>query len=365
MTEQSKSSVYFDVTEHSQLLNEGGKSQSQVSTTQTQKPTYDPIPVPSIAEIVESPWAEISTSGVGTNTILPSITQGYLNFGVHSVGTPSLPLSETETTTLRDDETNSVLDGSYIGHFRAQSSLPKKWLNDVDIEPYMRMPGAAGSKRSKKDGKKTFFKEPLLEELLPTSRKETLFPAISGPVTNKDKLAAYIFLIMFGLMVFVGALLSLVYPAELRDNFIRSSTILRAIVDSSWILLASVGICCVVSLAWLILIRCFTARTVHLMIYFAPAASFVCGLWASVEFLHGDPGGGPWLLLGAITGLAASALLATFLVSHSKVINQTIEIIKVSADVLSANPSINVCKKKRNQVATNTKYAKSRAAEAT
>lgn len=347
-------SIYYDATEHSRLLSSTNDKPVTVSH-------HSNIPIPSISEeqyhADQSPWAETAssvTSTGGGNNVLPPLAQGYLSFGVPSQGTPSLAgLSETETTTLRaEDETSSVLDGSYMGHVRAQSLLAKKWLNDVDIEPYMRLPGGSSTGGGRKaamagrsgvgGSKRAFFREPLLEELLPTSRKETLFPAIHGPVIYRDTMAGYVYLSMLGGMIFLGTLLCFIYPAELRDSIIRSSSMFRAIMDSSWILATAIAIGSVVSLVWIFILRWFPQETVYLMIYFAPIAAFLAGLWACIEFLHADPGGGLWLLLGAIAGLTTSALFTTFIVARRQSIQQTIEVIRMAADVLSSNPGIYV-----------------------
>lgn len=319
-----------------------------------------PIPVPSIDEEQyhgdQSPWNRTASGAASTgggNGILPPLAQGYLSFGVPSQGTPSLAgLSETETTTLRaEDETSSVLDGSYMGHVRAQSLLAKKWLNDVDIEPYMRLPGGSstGGRRTTMPGrsgtggsKRAFFREPLLEELLPTSRKETLFPAIHGPVIYRDTMAGYVYLGMLGAMVFLGTLLCFIYPAELRDSIIRSSSMFRAIMDSSWILAMAITIGGMISLAWVFILRWFPQETVYLMIYFAPITAFLVGVWFCVEFLHADPGGGLWLLVGALIGLTTSALFTTFIVARRQSIQQTVQVIRMAAEVLASNPGIYV-----------------------
>lgn len=338
--EAGQHTVYYDATERSQLVED-----PHIISSLTHS---------SIAEET-SPWTENSQkngSGVGlspsaSNVMFPHYP-AHAGPGTLSVGTPSVPLSETATSTFADDDTVSAWEGgSYVGHLRSQSTLTRKWLNDVDIEPYIRVPNGSGGPstsgggRGKREaGRKPFFREPLLEELLPTSRKETLFPAIHGPVSRKDMILAYIYGGLMTLMFLMGILLLFVSPNELRDSFIRSHSMLRAIVDSTWILVAAIAVGSAVSVLWMICIRWFASQMVHLMLYFAPGAMFVAGIWASIEFLHSDSGGGFWLLIVAVAGLAVSTLSATYLVSHRKEIATTINIVRMATEVLTMNPSI-------------------------
>ena len=282
-----------------------------------------------------SPWASGVVSPTGhSSSVLPAAAHGYL-----SIGTPSIPLSETET---RDDESlaGSTMEGSYAGHLRAQSSLPKKWLADVDIEPYLRIPGGKGLRGKGVFAGRGMMREPLLEELLPTSRKETLFPAIHGPVEQRDRIVALIYWGMLAFMLLMGAGLCLIYPSELRERVIRSNSMFRAIVDSVWILATAIAVGSTISVLWAVLLRFFTGEIVHLMIYFAPVMSGLAGLWAAVEFLHADIGSGIWLLLAAVAGLATSALFTMFVLANRRNIRNTIEIVRMAAEVLTANPGI-------------------------
>lgn len=310
---RTNNSVYFDATEHSHLLEE---------------------PIVGIPEEA-SPWRD----NVEGPSVLPAVAHGYLTF---NAGTPSLPLSETETTTFRDDEslTTSGMDGSYIGHLRAQTALPKKWLSEVDIEPYMRIPGKSRKESVFAGGRRAVLREPLLEELLPTSRKAALFPALTGPVEKKDRIAAVIYWSLFGFMMFIGVLLCFIYPSELRDRLIRSSSLFRAIVDSTWILVSAVIVGSAISILWTLLLRWFTSEVLHLMLYFAPMTSLLVGLWAGLEFFHADAGGGFWLLLASIAGISTAIFSGTFIIANRKNVKHTIDIIKVTTEVLSANPGI-------------------------
>ncbi|PJF16519.1 hypothetical protein PSACC_03715 [Paramicrosporidium saccamoebae] len=300
----AQNSVYYDATEHSHLIE----------------------PIAGIPE-EPSPWQDDSAGP----SILPAV-HGYLSFNAN---TPSLPLSETETTFLDDDSLTTSAHSSYMGHLRAQSALPKKWLSEVDIDPYMR------GRRKEFTGRR-LLREPLLEELLPTSRKAALFPALNGPVSRKDGVAAMVFWIMFAIMMATGLLLCFVYPTELRDHIIRGSSMFRAIVDSSWILVSAIGVGSVVSVLWALLLRWFTTEIVTMMLYFAPLSALAAGGWALLEFLHADVGGGFWLLLAAVAGLSAAALSGMFIVANRKNVRHTVEIIKMTSEVLSSNPGIYV-----------------------
>jgi hypothetical protein len=86
--------------------------------------------------------------------------------------------------------------------------------------------------------------------------------------------------------------------------------------------------------------RWFPDEVIYGMVGFAPLSSFCVGVWAALEFIHGDSGGGFWLLLGAIVGLSAAALFTTWVVSQRKVLSQTVQVIRMAAEVLAANPSI-------------------------
>lgn len=184
------------------------------------------------------------------------------------------------------------------------------------------------------------LREPLLEELLPTSRKATLFPALQGPVDRRDRVAAAVFWILFALMLLLGLALCMVYPRELRDRFIRSSSLFRAVADSSWLLFTSVVVGGLISLAWVLLMRWFPSEIIHAMVYFAPAAALLVGLGATAEFLHSDPGSGLWLLLVAIAGLATSAIFTMFALAHQPHVKNTVSIVRMTAEVLTSNPSI-------------------------
>jgi hypothetical protein len=227
-------------------ISSGIKSKTSPGLAPKRTPSHSAIPITRIAEeppgAINAAWAESYPSlgddkqhgghlggGASSMGTIPAYAHGYLTLGTSSVGTPSLVLSETETTTFRgeDDNLSTTVDGSYMGHVRAQSSGPKKWLNDVDIEPYLRLPGSsagggfAGPSRSNRGARQpTFFREPLLEELLPSSRKEALFPALHGSVLTQDTFAAYAFLILFVLMLLMGGALCLIYPSDLRDTII-------------------------------------------------------------------------------------------------------------------------------------------------
>lgn len=333
-------SVYFDATENHHLMDESPHPAVCVSDAIGEEP---------------SPWATVDNASpppatAGVSTILPAAAHGYLAFGVRSVGTPSLPLSETETTTVQDDESIAAggIDSSYMGHLRAQSTLPKKWLNEVDIEPYMKLPGGSSNRsgRGRKESlfaagpRRSYLREPLLEELLPTSRKESLFPAIHGKVLFRDQIAAYVYWAMLAVMVLIGIGLCFVSPPELRDRIIRSTSLLRAIVDSSWIMLVVLVFGCAISSLWLALMGWFANEVVHLMVIFAPTTSLLVGVWALVEFLHADPGGGFWLLCGAVSGFTGAALFTTFIMANRGSIKYTVDIVKMTAEVLTLNPGI-------------------------
>lgn len=252
--------------------------------------------------------------------------------------------SETETVTLRDDDesvTASMMDGSYMGHVRAQAALPKKWLSEVDIEPYMR--GTNGKMGKQEHGfvaKGSEFREPLLEELLPSSRKAALFPALQGPVPKRDVVFANIYWAALTIMIVLGFGLCLVYPAEMKDHIVRSGTLFRAIVDSVWILFTAVLVGSLLSTLWVLCLKTFPAQIVYGMVYVTPMASFAVGLTAAFEYLRGGEGGGWWLFFTAVGALVFSGALAMWSLANRKNIGNTVSIITMCSDVLSANPSI-------------------------
>lgn len=316
---EGQKSIYFDATEGSQLL--PGR----------------PLDSAAFPDIEASPWT------ISPPPVLPAPMGGLRSMGGAGGGmaTSPLPHSEAETTTLRDDEslTASTLDDSYMGHVRAQATLPKKWLSEVDIEPYMRGTGGRGGKKSIFAGRGLALRDPLLEELLPSSRKAALFPALQGPVPRRDWIFATAYWIALAIMMVLGLALCLVHPVEMKDRVIRSGSMFRALVDSVWILFAAVVLGSLLSTLWVVTLRKFPTHVVHGMVYAAPMAAFVVGLTAAYEYLRGG-GGGWWLFLTAIAGLVLSGALATWSLTNRHHIANTVAVVKMSAEVLAANPSI-------------------------